>query len=42
MRLSGGGDLLHDRDLRDTHRTWVDGIIPVGTLAKKSDVHVSN
>ena len=42
MRLSGGGDLLHDRDPRDTHRSGVDGIIPVGTLAKKSDVDVSN
>ena len=35
MRLSGGGDLLHDRDPRDTHRSGVDGIIPVGTPANK-------
>ena len=42
MRLSGGGDLLHDRDPHDTHCSGVDVIIPVGTLAKKSDVDVSN
>ena len=42
MRLSGGRDLLYDRDPRDTHRSGVDGINPVGTLAQKSYVDVSN
>ena len=40
--LSGGGDLLHDRDPHDTQRSGVDGIIPVGTSTKKSDVDISN